>query len=167
MKADQHESAYHWPSSANIAGTQHDHHGDVPMSRLDFSAGTFNHALRDVANEELEIVRDRYNKHRDPVRCAVGISLVLRALAGDFFGERLIARFRGVGWLSFLLRTSDDTLLRSDFVETMSAALYGDPVDVALPNDCSFWFDAATSWIDHQCNQRTAVACEVRLESNA
>lgn len=165
MKTSNHQSTNHIHFSENVPGTDRNAH-DGTAPRLDLSAGTLNRALRAVAHDELEIVRDRYDVHRDPVRCAVGVSLVLRSLAEDLYGESRIARFRGIGWLNFLLRTSNDTLLRPDFIETMSAALYGDPVDVELPRDCGFWFDAAASWIDHQCNQRPAIACAVPFETD-
>ncbi len=131
---------------------------------LDLSAATFNRALRAVAIEELEVVRARYVEHRDPVRCAVGVSLVLRSLAKELFGEERVRRLHRVSWLNFLLRTSNDQLFRPHVIETMSAALYGDPADVELPADCSFWFDAARHWIDHQRGQRPLLTCEAPAE---
>ena len=134
--------------------------------RLDLTPGTYNRALRDLAHEELAIVRRRYTEHGDPVRCAVGISLLLRTLAEDMFGEQRIERLTRVSWLNFLLRTSNEELLRPDFIETMSAALYDSPVDVTLPHDCNLWFDAAAAWIDHQRDRHPMTACETPLERN-
>jgi hypothetical protein len=166
MKPASHESSDHFFIAASLTETACDEQDNAVAPSLDLTASTLNHALRDVAHEELEVVRSRYHQHGDPVRCAVGISLSLRSLAEDIYGESRIARFRGVGWLNFLLRTSDETVLRPDFIETMSPALYGDPVDVEFPNDCSFWFDVAASWIDHQRNQPPAVACVTALEAD-
>ena len=134
--------------------------------RLDLTAGTYNRALRDIAHEELAIVRRRYTEHGDPVRCAVGISLVLRTLAENLFGEQRIERLTRVSWLNFLSRTSNEELLRPDFIETMSAALYDGPVGDTLPHDCSLWFDAAAAWIDHQRDRHPMTACETPLERN-
>ncbi len=117
---------------------------------LELSDDALHKALRDVAIEELGIARKRYEEHRDPVRCAVSISLVLRSLAKDLYGESRIGLLRRVGWLNFLLKTSDADLFRPHVIETMSAALYGDPADVALPSDCGFWFDTADKWIRYQ-----------------
>lgn len=125
----------------------------LPRPTLDLSASTLNRALRDVALEELALVQVRYAAHRDPVRCAVGISLVLRSLARDLFGEERINRLRQVSWLNFLLRTSNSQLLRPDVLETLSAALFGNPREMDLPRDCTFWFEAAEGWIDHQRSQ--------------
>ena len=119
-------------------------------SILEISEDSLYSALRDVALEELEIARCRYARHLDPVRCAVSISLVLRSLAKDLYGERRIELLRGVGWLNFLLRTSNSGLFGPHVIETMSAALFGDPSDAALPNDCEFWFAAAENWIQRQ-----------------
>jgi hypothetical protein len=166
MKPASHESSDHFFFAANLTETTRDEQGETFDPRLDLTAGTLNQALRDVAHEELEAVRNRYHRHGDPVRCAVGISLALRALAEDIYGEPRISHFRGVGWLNFLLRTSDETVLRPDFIETMSPALYGDPGDVEFPSDCGFWFDVAASWIDHQRNQPPAVACVTALETD-
>ncbi|HIG70399.1 MAG TPA: hypothetical protein EYG46_03585 [Myxococcales bacterium] len=166
MKPASHESSDHFFIAAYLTETACDEQDDAVAPSLDLTASTLNQALRDVAHEELEVVRSRYHQHGDPVRCAVGISLSLRSLAEDIYGESRIARFRGVGWLNFLLRTSDETVLRPDFIETMSPALYGDPVDVEFPNDCGFWFDVAASWIDHQRNQPPAVACVTALEAD-
>jgi hypothetical protein len=159
MKPASYGRSDHFLFTANHTETARAPQDETFAPRLDLTASTLNQALRDVAHEELQAVRNRYHQHGDPVRCAVGISLALRTLAEDIYGEPRISRFRGVAWLNFLLRTSDDTVLRPDFIETMSPALYGDPIDVELPNDCSFWFDVATSWIDYQRNQPPAVAC--------
>jgi hypothetical protein len=134
------------------------------LASLDLSSGALNQALRDVAHEELNVVRARYFEHADPVRCAVGISLVLRSLAKDLFGEERIRRLRQVSWLNFLLRTSNSKLLRPDVLETMSAALYGVPPEMDLPRDCSFWFEAAEGWIDHQRNQSPITPCPKPFE---
>jgi hypothetical protein len=166
MKPASHESSARFFIAANLTETACDEQDEFLAPRLDLTASTLNQALRDVAHEELEAVRSRYQQHGDPVRCAVGISLALRSLAEDIYGESRTARFRGEGWLNFLLRTSDETVLRPDFIETMSPALYGDPVDVESPNDCGFWFDVAASWIDHQRNQPPAVACVTALETD-
>lgn len=133
---------------------------------LDLSASTFNRALRNVALEELKIVRARYIEHGDPIRCAVGISLVLRSLAKELFGEERINRLRRVSWLNFLLRTSGERHFRPHVIETMSAALFGDPPEVALPGDCGFWFEAAEQWIEHQRNRRPLTTCEAPVESD-
>lgn len=135
-------------------------------ARLDLSEETYNRALRDVAIEELRVVRNRYLEHQDPVRCAVGISLVLRNFARDVFGEDRINRLRRVAWLNFLLRTSNEQVLRPDFIETMSAALFGDPVGVELPSDCSFWFETAERWIAFQAHRRPVSTCATSLGAN-
>jgi hypothetical protein len=166
MKPASHESSDHFSFAANLTETAPGDQDETFDPRLDLTAGTLNQALRDLAHEELEVVRSRYYQHGDPVRCAVGISLSLRSLAEDIYGESRISHFRGVGWLNFLLRTSDETVLRPDFIETMSPALYGDPGDVEFPSDCGFWFDVAASWIDHQRNQPPAVACVTPLETD-
>ncbi|MCP5043274.1 MAG: DUF4381 domain-containing protein [bacterium] len=134
-----------------------------PEPQIDFSPVTYNQALRDVAVEELAIVRARYLQHRDPVRCAVGISLVLRSFAKDVFGEERVSRLRRIAWLNFLLRTSNERVLRPDVIETMSAALYGDPVGVDLPGDCTFWFEAAERWIEHQRERKPITTCETSV----
>ncbi len=133
---------------------------------LDLTAETYNRALRDVAVEELSVVRARYLEHRDPVRCAVGLSLVLRNFARDVFGEDRINRLKRIAWLNFLLRTSNEYVLRPDFIETMSAALYGDPVDVELPGDCSFWFETAERWIAYQAHRRPVSTCASSVGAN-
>ncbi|MDP6979239.1 MAG: hypothetical protein QF570_11660 [Myxococcota bacterium] len=133
---------------------------------LDLSSETYNQALRDVAVEELAVVRARYLEHRDPVRCAVGISLVLRNFARDVFGEERVNKLKRITWLNFLLRTSNAQVLRPDFIETMSAALFGDPVDVELPGDCSFWFETAERWIAHQSGQRPLSTCTASFGRN-
>ena len=141
--------------------------GDMlSLPTLDLSAATLNRALRDVALEELTLVRARYDVHRDPVRCAVGISVVLRSLAKDLFGEKRIEQLRRGSWLRFLLRTSDQPPLRPDVLETMSAALYEDPPGMKLPEDCTFWFQAAEDWIDHQRDQRPLMTCAEPVESD-
>jgi hypothetical protein len=127
---------------------------------LELSPSKLDRAFRDVALEELEIVRERYLEHLDPVRCAVGISLVLRSLAKEFFGEERICRLRRLSWLNFLLRTSDENVFRPQVIETMSAALYGDPCGVELPLDCSLWFDAAETWIEHPHDLRPMTTFE-------
>jgi hypothetical protein len=139
-------------------------HPEYPV--LDLSASTFNRALRSVALQELEIVRARYIEHGDPIRCAVGISLVLRSLAKELFGEERISRLRRVSWLNFLLRTSGEGHFRPHVIETMSAALFGDPPEVELPGDCDFWFEAAEHWIEHQRNRRPLTTCETPIESD-
>jgi len=136
------------------------------VSKFDLSTETYSQALRDLAIEELEVVRARYQGHRDPVRCAFGISLVLRSFAKDIFGEDRISRLRRIGWLNFLVRTSDEHLLQPDVIETMSAALYADPIGVALPGDCSFWFDAAQRWIEYQEHHRPITTCEASFGRN-
>lgn len=133
---------------------------------IDLSPHTFNCALRSVANEDLILVQARYLEHGDPVRCAVGISLVLRNLAKELFGEQRIDKLRRVSWLNFLLRTSNPTMMRPDVIETMSAALYGDTSDVQLPGDCSFWFEAARHWIDFQEDLIPLTSCTAARESN-
>lgn len=136
----------------------------LPLPTLDLSASTLNRALRDVALEELALVRMRYAAHRDPVRCAVGISLVLRSLAKELFGEERINRLRQVSWLNFLLRSSNAQLLRPDVLETLSAALFGNPREMDLPRDCSFWFEAAEGWIDHQHDRLPHTTCAKPVE---
>lgn len=133
---------------------------------IDLSPDTFNCALRSVANEELDLAHARYLEHGDPVRCAVGISLVLRNFANEIFGEQRIDKLRRVSWLNFLLRTSGPKMMRPDVIETMSAALYGDPIDVELPGDCSFWFEAARHWIDFQRDLIPVTSCTTPRESN-
>ncbi len=125
-------------------------HFDLESPVLELSTEALHEALRHVALEDLAIARARYSGHRDPTRCAVSISLVLRSLAKEIYGERKVGLLRGISWLNFLLRTSDASLFRPHVIETMSAALYDDPAGVPLPSDCGFWFDAAESWIRHQ-----------------
>ena len=142
----------------------------LPSDSLDFSLtelspGKLDRAFRDVALEELEIVREQYLEHADPIRCAVGISLVLRSLAIEFFGEERICRLRRLSWLNFLLRTSGEDVFRPDVIETMSAVLYGDPPEVELPGDCSFWFDAAEAWIEHPHDLRPMTTYENTIGS--
>ncbi len=148
------------PEFDSLASTQ------PGVAGLDLSPETYNRALRDVAFEDLAVVRARYLEHRDPVRCAVGISLVLRSFARDVFGEERINKLRRVAWLNFLLRTSNEQVLRPDFIETMSAALFGDPVDVELPGDCSFWFEAAERWIAYQSGQHPLSTCTTSFGHN-
>jgi hypothetical protein len=131
----------------------------------EFSPGELDRALRDVALEELEIVRERYLEHLDPVRCAVGISLVLRSLAIEFYGEERICRLRRLGWLNFLLRSSSENVIRPHVIETLSAALFSDPPEVELPVDCSFWFDAAEAWIEHSHDFRQNTSFENTIGS--
>ncbi len=118
-------------NSRTISGTNPANEVHEPP-RLDLSASTFNQALRAVALEELEVVRARYIEHRDPVRCAVGVSLVLRSLAMELYGEERVCRLRRVSWLNFLLRTSNERLFRPHVIETMSAALYGAPAEYGV-----------------------------------
>ena len=61
--------------------------------------------------------------------------------------------------MNFLLRTSSANILRPDFIETMSAALHGDPRDVKLPSDCSDWFETAERWIEFQAHRRPVSSC--------
>ena len=118
-------------------------------------------ALCDLARENLVIAEMRYVDHRDPVRCAVGISLVLRELAKDLYGAKRIEKIRGVRWLSFLMRTSGEAGIRPQVMETMSAALFGESRDYDLPSDCSFWFSAADDWIRNQAKTNIFSAVKV------
>jgi hypothetical protein len=130
------------------------------VALLELSAENLDRATRDLALEELEIVRERYLAHGDPVRCAVGISLVLRSLAMEFFTKERVSRLRRMSWLNFLLRTSDKKILGPDVIESMSTALYGDPPGVELPEDCGSWFDAAEGWIEHPHDLRLTTSFE-------